>query len=84
MDQLEHKADFETWLRRTWSAVMRAAEAMERSPIEDVFDRLDRLEREMAALKNRKPLSQLPSRSRSQISNQSPLAIATKREFPKY
>jgi hypothetical protein len=54
MDQAEHKADFGTSLRRTWSAVMRAAEAMERGPIEDVFDRLDRLEREMAALKNRK------------------------------
>jgi polyhydroxyalkanoate synthesis regulator phasin len=54
VDQAKHKADFGTWLRRTWNAVMRAAGAMDRSPMEDVFDRLDRLEREMAPLKNRK------------------------------
>jgi len=53
MDQAEQKADFGAWLRRTWNAVMRTAEAMERSPAEDVFGRLDRLECEMAVLKNR-------------------------------
>ena len=54
MDQAKHKADFGTWLRRTWNAVMRAAGAMDRSPMGYVFDRLDRLEREMAPLNNRK------------------------------
>jgi hypothetical protein len=55
MDLAERKADFGAWLRRGWNAVMDAAEAMERSPMEDVFDRLDRLERDMAAIKkNRK------------------------------
>jgi hypothetical protein len=54
MDYAERKADFGAWLRRTWTAAMRVADAMERSPIDDIFDRLDRLEREMAALRNRK------------------------------
>lgn len=51
----ERTADFGAWLRRSWNTAMEAAEAMERSPMEDVFGRLDRLERDMAALKkNRK------------------------------
>jgi hypothetical protein len=54
MDQAERNAGIGTWLRRIWSAVISAAEAMDRSPIEVVFDRLDRLEHEMAALKGRK------------------------------
>jgi hypothetical protein len=54
MDQAERKTDFGTWLRQIWNAVMLAAEAMDRSPMDDVFDRLDQLEREMAVLKNRK------------------------------
>lgn len=49
MDQLEHKADLRARLRRTWNALMRAFEAMDRSPMEDVFDRLDRLERDRRA-----------------------------------
>ena len=40
-----------TWLRRAWNAVVRAAEAMERTPFDELFDRVDRLEREVAALK---------------------------------
>ena len=54
MDQAERKEDFGAWLRRTWNATMRFAEAMEQSPMEDVADRLDRLEREIIALKNPK------------------------------
>jgi hypothetical protein len=34
--------------------MMRAAEVMEVSPMEDLFDRVDGLENEMAALKKRK------------------------------
>ena len=52
MDQAKHKAGFGTWLRRTWTMVMLALEGMDRSPMEDVSNRLNRLEREMAALKN--------------------------------
>jgi polyhydroxyalkanoate synthesis regulator phasin len=51
MDQAERKDEFDTWLRRTWNAVVRMAEAMERTPFDKLFDRVDRLEREVAALK---------------------------------
>jgi polyhydroxyalkanoate synthesis regulator phasin len=54
MYQAKLNADFGGWLRRTWNAMMRAAEVMEVSPMEDLFDRVDRLENEMAALKKRK------------------------------
>ena len=40
-------------LRRLWGAVVRVAEAMDRSPFEEAFERLDRLEHEVAALKRR-------------------------------
>ncbi len=51
MDQGERKEQFDTWLRRAWNAVVRTAEAMERTPIDELFDRVDRLERQAAALK---------------------------------
>ena len=54
MDQAKHKTDFGARLRRNWNVLMRVLEAMDRSPMEDVFGRLDRLESKMAALKNRK------------------------------
>jgi polyhydroxyalkanoate synthesis regulator phasin len=54
MYQAKLNADFGGWLRRTWNAMMRAAEVMEVSPMEDLFDRVDRLENEMAELKRRK------------------------------
>ena len=54
MYQAKLNADIGGWLRRTWNAMMRAAEVMEVSPMEDLFDRVDRLENEMAALKKRK------------------------------
>ena len=49
MDQAEHKTGFGTWLRHAWNAVMCAFEGMDRSPMEDVIDRLDRLERDRRA-----------------------------------
>ena len=49
MDQAKHKAGFGTWLRRTWTMVMLALEAMDRSPMEEVIDRLDRLEQDRRA-----------------------------------
>ena len=49
MDQAKHKAGFGTWLRRTWTMVMLALEGIDRSPMEDIIDRLDRLERDRRA-----------------------------------
>jgi hypothetical protein len=56
MDETEQKSDFGAWLRRTWNALMRVADAMERTPMDDVFDRMDWLEREMATLRRGKRL----------------------------
>ena len=50
MDHSKHRAESGTWLRRTWNAVLCALEGMDRSPMDDVIDRLDRLERKMAEL----------------------------------
>jgi polyhydroxyalkanoate synthesis regulator phasin len=51
MDQVDRKGRLGTWLRQAWNAAVRIAEAMERTPFEELFDRVDRLEREVAALK---------------------------------
>jgi polyhydroxyalkanoate synthesis regulator phasin len=53
MDQVERKGQFGTWLRRAWNAALRTAEEMERTPFDQLFDRVDRLEREVATLKTR-------------------------------
>jgi polyhydroxyalkanoate synthesis regulator phasin len=53
MDQEKRREQFGTRLRRAWCAVVRTAEAMERTPFDELFDRVDRLEREVAALKSR-------------------------------
>ena len=45
------RKDNRSWLRRAWDAALRTAEAMEISPIEDLHDRIDRLEQEVAAMK---------------------------------
>jgi polyhydroxyalkanoate synthesis regulator phasin len=52
MHQAEHKTGFGTWLRHAWDALICALESMDRSPMEDVSGRLERLEREVATLKN--------------------------------
>jgi hypothetical protein len=49
MDQAKHKAGFGTWLRHAWNALMCAFEGMDRSPMEEVVDRLERLERDRRA-----------------------------------
>jgi polyhydroxyalkanoate synthesis regulator phasin len=51
MDQEERKEQFATWLRRAWNAAVRTAAALERTPFDELFDRVDRLEREVAAFK---------------------------------
>ena len=54
MDQGQRMKHFGTWLLRAWNAVVRTAEAMERTPIDELFDRLHRLERQVADLKSRR------------------------------
>ena len=49
MYQAKHKAGFGPWLRRTWNALVCALEGIDRSPMEEVIDRLDRLERDRRA-----------------------------------
>ena len=53
MDHIEHKDDVGTWLRRAWNTALRTVEAMEMgcSPIDELHDRIERLEREVVALK---------------------------------
>ena len=51
MDQEQHKGQFDTWLRRALNAAVRTAEAMERTPFDELFDRVERLERQVTALK---------------------------------
>lgn len=46
-----HDTDPGTRLRRTWNALMRVFEAIERNPMDDVLERLDRLERDRRAPK---------------------------------
>jgi polyhydroxyalkanoate synthesis regulator phasin len=52
MDQAERKNDISARLRRAWNTALRAAEIMSVSPMEDLNDRIDRLEREVAMMKN--------------------------------
>ena len=49
--QAERQMKFGAWLRRAWYAAVRTAEAMEQGPVGELFDRVDRLERDVAALK---------------------------------
>ena len=51
MDRTGRKAAFGNWLVRYWDVVVRTAEAIERSPVEELLDRVNWLEREVAALK---------------------------------
>jgi polyhydroxyalkanoate synthesis regulator phasin len=51
MTQRERKDGFGVRLRRAWNTALRAAEAMSVSPMEDMSARIDRLERELAAMK---------------------------------
>ena len=51
MDQEKRKQRLGRWLRWTWNAVVRTAEAMEQTPFDELFDRVNRLERQAAALK---------------------------------
>ena len=53
MDQEDRRGQIGSWLRRAWNAAVRTAEAMEQSPFDQLFDRVERLEREVASLKSR-------------------------------
>jgi polyhydroxyalkanoate synthesis regulator phasin len=51
MGQAEREDGIGTRLRRAWNTALRAAEAISVSPMEDLSDRIDRLERELATIK---------------------------------
>ena len=51
MGQAERKDGIGTRLRRAWNTALLAAEAISVSPTEDLHDRVDRLERELATMK---------------------------------
>jgi hypothetical protein len=51
MDQAERKDGIRARLRRAWNTTVRAAEAMSVSHMEDLDDRIARLEREVAMIK---------------------------------
>ena len=42
--QAGSNGNFGTWLHRAWDAAVRIAEAMERNPVEELFERIGRLE----------------------------------------
>ena len=51
MDQAQRKDGIGAKLRRAWHTALRAAETISVSPMEDISDRIDRLEREIAMMK---------------------------------
>ena len=51
MDRSGRKKLFGEWLDQAWNVVLRTAEAIEQSPVEELLDRVNRLEREVTALK---------------------------------
>jgi hypothetical protein len=51
MAEAERKDGIRARLRRAWNTAVRAAEAMSVSPMEDINDRIARLEREVAMIK---------------------------------
>ena len=51
MIQRQRKRSFGAKLRRAWYTALRAAEVMSVSPMEDLNARIDRLERELATMK---------------------------------
>ena len=53
MDQMEITNNIGSRIRRIWSAVYRLAEAMSRSGVDDLYDRIEYLESEVVALKNK-------------------------------
>jgi hypothetical protein len=53
MDKLKRKDRIRAKLRRIWGVALRAAEVVSVSPLEDLGDRIDRLEREVAAMREK-------------------------------
>ena len=60
MGQAERKDGIRVRLRRAWDTALRAAEAMSVSPMEDLNDRVDRLEREVVAMEERSQRAKRP------------------------
>ena len=53
MDKLKRKDRIRAKLRRIWDVALRAAEVVSVSPMEDLSGRIDRLEREVAAMREK-------------------------------
>jgi polyhydroxyalkanoate synthesis regulator phasin len=53
MDQLEPQDGIRAKLRRAWDAALCAADAMSISPMEDLSNRIDRLEREITEMREK-------------------------------
>lgn len=51
MVQVERNNGIRARFRRAWNTALLAAEAINVSPMEDLHDRVDRLERELAKMK---------------------------------
>lgn len=60
MGQAERKGGIRARLRRAWDTALRAAEVMSVSPMEDLSDRIDRLEREVEAMKEKSQSANRP------------------------
>ena len=60
MGQAERKDGIRARLRRAWDTALRAAEVMSVSPMEDLSDRVDRLEREVVAMEEKSQSAKRP------------------------
>lgn len=60
MDKLKRKDRIRARLRRVWDIALRAAEVVGVSPMEDLGDRIDRLEREVAAMREEAQIANRP------------------------
>ena len=60
MDQMERRKEIVVRLRRAWNNALRTAELISVSPLEDLSDRVLRLEREIAEMKRRRESGIVP------------------------
>ena len=60
MGRAERMDGIRARLRRAWDIALRAAEVMSVSPMEDLSDRVDRLEREVVAMEEKSQSAKRP------------------------
>jgi polyhydroxyalkanoate synthesis regulator phasin len=53
-DRARPEQAFGMWLRQVWNAVVRTAEAIEQSPIEELLKRISRLEQQVEEMKTKR------------------------------